>query len=153
MVTTSSGAISIGNLRTEFDISGTSGSRALSAFYDASANSYARPYDDSVHSNANIPSSGAVALSDFYATENTYYQHETVPIFHWSQYIDDSGKDAFGVYSIHWNNIAIVSHQTDVHYQTASYSTGGQTYLRHTEKAGSRNSRQASGGLKFSVER
>ena len=68
MVTTSSGAISIGNLRTEFDISGTSGSRALSAFYDASA----RPYDDAVHSNTNIPSSGAVALSDFYATENTY---------------------------------------------------------------------------------
>jgi|TARA_R110000796_G_scaffold142546_1_gene259089 hypothetical protein len=148
MVTTSSGAISIGNLRTEFDISGTSGSRALSAFYDASA----RPYD-AVHSNTNIPSSGAVALSNFYATENTYYQHETVPIFYWSQHTDDSGKEAVAIFTIYWNNTAIVSNQADQFRATTSYAAGGQTYLRTRQIAGSANSRQASAGLKFSVER
>ena len=149
MVTTSSGAISIGNLRTEFDISGTSGSRALSAFYDASA----RPYDDAVHSNTNIPSSGAVALSDFYATENTYYQ-TSAPIFYWSQHTDDSQKDAVAVFTIYWNNTAIVAGQSDnAGRTTASYATGGQTYLRPTSKAGSASQTTHGAGLKFSVER
>ena len=149
MVTTSSGAISIGNLRTEFDISGTSGSRALSAFYDASA----RPYDDSAHSNNSIPSSGAIALSNFYTTENTYYQ-TSAPIFYWSQHTDDSGKDALAVFTIYWNNTAIVAGQSDnADRTTASYATGGQTYLRTTSKAGAVNLTTHVGGLKFSVER
>ena len=148
MVTTSSGAISIGNLRTEFDISGTSGSRALSAFYDASA----RPYDDAVHSNTNIPSSGAVALSDFYATENTYYQ-TTAPIFYWVRFVDDSGKEASRIFSIYWNGTTIVSGQFDQHHTTTSHSAGGQTYLLHTSKGGSTTANTTSSGAKYSVER
>ena len=148
MVTTSSGAISIGNLRTEFDISGTSGSRALSAFYDASA----RPYDG-VHSNANIPSSGAVALSNFYATENTYYQ-TTAPIFYWSQHTDDTQKEASAIFTIYWNNTAIVSNQAESNDRsTTSYAAGGQTYLRTRQFAGAAHSTTHGTGLKFSVER
>ena len=99
MVTTSSGQISIGNLRTEFDISGTSGQRALSDFYDASA----RPYDDAVHSNTNIPSSGTIELGDFYATENTYYQ-TTTPKFYWSKWQELNGKEFNYAFTI-LNNI------------------------------------------------
>ena len=148
MVTTSSGAISIGNLRTEFDISGTSGSRALSAFYDASA----RPYDDAVHSNTNIPSSGAVALSDFYATENTYYQ-TTAPIFYWSRFIEDQGKQSTQAFSIYWNNVLIDTTIAHGSHSTTSKSVGGQTYLLHTPKGGSANSVVVAAGAKFSIER
>tara|TARA_R110000751_G_scaffold45900_1_gene103765 strand:- start:673 stop:1119 length:447 start_codon:yes stop_codon:yes gene_type:complete len=148
MVTTSSGAISIGNLRTEFDISGTSGSRALSAFYDASA----RPYDDAVHSNTNIPSSGAVALSDFYATENTYYRF-SAPIFYWSKHSDDSGKDAYAVVTIIWNGTTIVSGLFDQYHSRTSYSAGGQTYLLHTSKGGYAHGNTPAQGIKYSVER
>ena len=148
MVTTSSGAISIGNLRTEFDISGTSGSRALSAFYDASA----RPYDDAVHSNTNIPSSGAVALSDFYATENTYYQ-TTAPIFYWSRFIEDQGKQSTQAFSIYWNNVLIDTTIAHGSHSTTSKSVGGQTYLLHTPKGGSANNTSAATGAKFSIER
>lgn len=146
MVTTSSGAISIGNLRTEFDISGTSGQRALSDFYDASA----RPYDDAVHSNTNIPSSGAVALSDFYATENTYYQ-TTAPIFYWSRWTDTDGKNTFNSFTIYWNNTTIFSGAGS--HSTTSYASGGFTYLLQTAKGGSLGSSVPSAGAKFSVER
>ena len=146
MVTTSSGAISIGNLRTEFNISGASGSRALSAFYDASA----RPYDDAVHSNTNIPSSGAVALSDFYSTENTYYQ-TSAPIFYWVRYKIDSGKETLDAFAVYWNGTTIYS-GTGSH-STTSYASGGFTYLLQTNKGGNVNSTVISAGLKFSVER
>lgn len=148
MVTTSSGQISIGNLRTEFDISGTSGQRALSDFYDASA----RPYDDAVHSNTNIPSSGTIELGDFYATENTYYQ-TTTPKFYWSRWraSDNDGKNFFNSFTIYWNNTTIFS-GTGSH-GTTSYSTGGKTYLLHTSKGGSTTSSTPSSGAKFSVER
>ena len=146
MVTTSSGAISIGNLRTEFVISGVSGSRALSAFYDASA----RPYDDAVHSNTNIPSSGAVALSDFYATENTYYQ-TTAPIFYWSRWTSGSGKESETQFTIYWNGTSIFSGAGS--HSVTSYSSGGQTYLLQTAKGGSFGSSVPSAGYKYSVER
>jgi hypothetical protein len=146
MVTTSSGAISIGNLRTEFDISGTSGQRALSAFYDASA----RPYDDAVHSNTNIPSSGAVALSDFYATENTYYRTAT-PKFYWSKWISGGGKDAVAALTIYWNGTQPFSGQAS--HNTTSYSSGGKTYLRQTAKGGTAYASLESSGYKYSVER
>lgn len=147
MVTTSSGAISIGNLRTEFDISGTSGSRALSAFYDASA----RPYDDAVHSNTNIPASGAVALSDFYTTENTYYQ-TTAPIFYWSKWTEYSGKENATHFTIYWNGTIIFSGAGS--WSTTSYSSGGQTYLLQTAKSsGNFGSSVPNGGYKYSVER
>jgi len=146
MVTTSSGAISIGNLRTEFDISGTSGQRALSAFYDASA----RPYDDAVHSNTNIPSSGAVALSDFYATENTYYRTST-PIFYWSKWIQGGGKDSVAAFTIYWNGTQLVSGAGS--HSATSYSSGGKTYLRQTAKGGNAGSSIPSSGYKYSVER
>jgi len=146
MVTTSSGAISIGNLRTEFDISGTSGSRALSAFYDASA----RPYDAVVHSNANIPSSGAVALSDFYATENTYYR-TSAPIFYWSKWIQGGGKDSVAAFTIYWNGTQPFSGAGS--HSATSYSSGGKTYLRQTAKGGYVTSSVPSAGYKHSVER
>ena len=146
MVTTSSGAITIGDLRTEFDISGTSGSRALSAFYDASA----RPYDDAVHSNTNIPSSGAVALSDFYATENTYYQ-TSAPTFYWSRWKDQSGKETIDQFSIYWNNTTIFSGAGS--HSTTSYASGGQTYLLQTSKGGDINNPNPLAGAKYSVER
>ena len=139
MVTTSSGAISIGNLRTEFDISGTSGSRALSAFYDAS-----------VHSNTNIPSSGAVALSDFYATENTYYRTST-PIFYWSKWIQGGGKDSVAAFTIYWNGTQLFSGAGS--HNATSYSSGGKTYLRQTAKGGNAGSSVPSAGYKYSVER
>jgi len=146
MVTTSSGAITIGDLRTEFDISGTSGSRALSAFYDASA----RPYDDAVHSNTNIPSSGAVALSDFYATENTYYQ-TSAPTFYWSRHKINSGKEQVTAFTIYWNGTTIFSGVGS--HSTSSYATGGQTYLLQTNKGGNLHSTVIANGLKFSIER
>jgi hypothetical protein len=148
MVTTSSGAISIGNLRTEFDISGTSGSRALSAFYDASA----QPYDDAVHSNTNIPSSGAVALSDFYSTENTYYQ-TSAPIFYWVRFVQEQGKDSTQAFRIYWNNVIIDTTISHGAHSTTSKSVGGQTYLLHTSKGGSANNTVVASGAKFSIER
>jgi len=148
MVTTSSGAISIGNLRTEFNISGASGSRALSAFYDASA----RPYDDAVHSNTNIPSSGAVALSDFYSTENTYYQ-TSAPIFYWVRFVQEQGKDSTQAFRIYWNNVIIDTTISHGAHSTTSKSVGGQTYLLHTPKGGSANNTSAATGAKFSIER
>lgn len=151
MVTTSSGQISIGDLRTEFDISGTSGQRALSDFYDASA----RPYDDAVHSNTNIPSSGTIELGDFYATENTYYQ-TTAPIFYWSRWIDQSSKEAVARFTIYWNNTTIANGIAESPYHShsaTSYSTGGFTYLLHTSKGGNYLSSVPSAGAKYSVER
>jgi hypothetical protein len=151
MVTTSSGAITIGDLRTEFDISGTSGSRALSAFYDASA----RPYDDAVHSNTNIPSSGAVALSDFYATENTYYQ-TTAPTFYWSRWTDQTGKESVAKFTIYWNNTTIANGITESpshSHSATSYSTGGFTYLLQTSKGGNSSGSNPGVGAKYSVER
>ena len=146
MVTTSSGQISIGDLRTEFDISGTSGQRALSDFYDASA----RPYDDAVHSNTNIPSSGTIELGDFYATENTYYQ-TSAPIFYWSRHKIDSGKETIDAFTLYWNGTTIFSGAGS--HSTTSYASGGQTYLLQTSKGGSLSSTVPSAGAKFSVER
>ena len=146
MVTTSSGQISIGDLRTEFDISGTSGQRALSDFYDASA----RPYDDAVHSNTNIPSSGTIELGDFYATENTYYQ-TTTPKFYWSKWQELNGKEFNYAFTIYWNNTTIFSGAGS--WSTTSYASGGFTYLLQTAKGGSFSSNTPSGGYKYSVER
>ena len=146
MVTTSSGQISIGDLRTEFDISGTSGQRALSDFYDASA----RPYDDAVHSNTNIPSSGTIELSDFYATENTYYQ-TSAPLFYWSKWTELTGKEANYAFTIYWNGTTIFSGAGS--WATTSYASGGFTYLLQTFKGGNASSNSPSAGAKYSVER
>lgn len=117
MTTPTSGAISIGGLRTEFDISGTTGSRSLSGFYDNASHDY----DDNDVSNTNIPASGQVSLSNFYNTRNTYYSTGTTD-FYFRNYTPSETDDTV----VYWNNVSVYNNIGTY----SSVSAGGYTYYR-----------------------
>lgn len=117
MTTPTSGAISIGDLRTEFNISGTTGSRSLGDFYDNSSHDY----DDVDLNNTNIPASGQVSLSNFYNTRNTYYRSASVT-FYFRNYTPSETDDTV----VYWNGTQVFSSAGTY----SSVSAGGYTYYR-----------------------
>jgi len=113
MSTPTSGAISINDLRNEFEITGSNLGSAMNNYYRTGSLQYLA----NVVGNHNIPTSGTISLYNFYNTRNEYYYW---PNF--SVYNDPGQKNYTQVWR--WNG-SIVGYNTNT-----TFTTGGYTYYK-----------------------
>ena len=119
MSTPTSGAISINDLRNEFEITGSNLGSAMNNYYRTGSLQYLA----NVVGNHNIPTSGTISLYNFYNTRNEYYYWPNFSVY------DDYGSKYL---SRQWRwNGSIIGYNNNT-----TFTTGGYTYYRGSPMMG-----------------